>query len=132
MTPSIILSEDPTITSTHFHESPKPGPFSAPPVSSAAEHLGVSLGVAVFLGGTRPPPPVSRPGRRVSLTPGQYPGSSSLLHHGARSDNLGASLGRLSRVQGAKSKPDRHWSRETVLSETTIDALRCRDGVTER
>ncbi|KAK1850599.1 hypothetical protein CCHR01_06758 [Colletotrichum chrysophilum] len=51
MTPSIILSEDPTITSTHFHESPKPGPFSAPPVSAAAEHLGVSLGVAVFLGG---------------------------------------------------------------------------------
>ncbi|KAK2740811.1 hypothetical protein CKAH01_07089 [Colletotrichum kahawae] len=57
MTPSIILSEGPTITSTHFHESPKPGPFSAPPVSSAAEHLGVSLGVAVFLGGPVLPRP---------------------------------------------------------------------------
>ncbi|KAK1968060.1 hypothetical protein LY78DRAFT_458025 [Colletotrichum sublineola] len=44
-----------------------------------AQRLGVSLGVAVFLGRpVVPPPPVSRPVCRESAMPGQDPGSSSI------------------------------------------------------
>ncbi|TDZ13772.1 hypothetical protein Cob_v013103 [Colletotrichum orbiculare MAFF 240422] len=75
--------------STHFDESPKQQrngvvPFAPRlPPPAAAERLGVSLGVAVFLGGPvslpLPLPPariVSRPGRRWACSV-DHPGSCS-------------------------------------------------------